>query len=594
MAGRSLLAARWALTGLTIAPALAQETAEGPGELSALLSAHCGACHGGTRPKAGLDLTALDVADLATAADALAQVRAAQMPPATVAPLPDDDRFAIVRGLSALLAAAPPDPGRPTLRRLSRVEYGRTVRDLLGIEVDVERELPEDATSAGFDNQGDVLFMTPESAEIYARATDRAVDALLADGGALARLGLAGLPGSTAGLEAFLRRAFRRPATPIEVAARVELARHGPRAVLSSVLLSPHFLYRIEEDRDSEEPWRVSDYELATRLSYFLWASAPDEALLDRAAAGELSEARVLASELERMLEDDRARAFATRFGTRWLGVADVPTQAVDVRRFSGTHVELKHAMVQETALFLDELVREDASLLSLIDADFTYVNQALAKHYGLEAVQGAQLRRVELSDRRRGGVLTQASVLTATSQPLRTSPVVRGAWVLERLLGAPPAPPPPDAGALPPDDQLEDGLDLRQRLARHRADPSCASCHARIDPIGFALENFDGVGRWRDEDHVGPIDARATLPDGRELAGIEGLKDALLARPEPIARAVTEALLVYALGRALEPVDAPIVDGIVARLAERGWGMRSLVVEVALSYPFQHRRRAR
>ncbi len=214
--------------------------------------------------------------------------------------------------------------------------------------------------------------------------------------------------------------------------------------------------------------------------------------------------------------------------------------------------------------------------------------------HFGIDGVGGGILRGVHLVDRRWGGVLTQASVLTATSQPLRTSPVVRGAWVLQRLLGSPPPPPPPDAGVLPADDQLEDGLTLRQRLARHREDPGCASCHARIDPLGFALENYDGVGRWRDSDHIGAIDATATLPGGQEVSGVVGLKDALLADPERIARSVTEALLVYALGRSLEPRDVPVVDGIVASLREGGWGMRTLVHEVIQSYPFQYRRRAR
>jgi len=581
--------ARGALLALALALAA---PAPGQTDLAEQLEAHCVDCHGGSRPEADLDLAAFDGTDLALAAHLAARVRARDMPPPRLGPLDGDERAALLAALVAPLAAAPPDPGRPTQRRLNRAEYGRTVRDLCGVDVRVERDLPEDSSGPeGFDNLGDVLFTTPELAELLQRATGEVVDAVFADEAARARLGL----DEEAGVRRLLQRAFRRPPTAAELAARLELLEaSGPRAVLASALLSPHFLFRVEQDRDQDEPWRVSDWELATRLSYTLWATMPDDALLEAAGAGRLATEEGLGAEVERMLDDPRSVALAERFAARWLGVAKVPTQAVDVRRFRGTRDELKHAMVAETVRFFDALVREDRSLLELVDADSTFLNATLAQHYGIEGVSGGELRRVALPDRRRGGVLTQASVLTATSQPLRTSPVVRGAWVLERLLGAPPPPPPPDAGVLPADDQLEDGLTLRQRLARHREDKSCASCHARIDPIGFALENYDGVGRWRDADHVGPIDARATLPDGRELDGVVGLKDALLAEPERVARAVTEALLVYALGRSLEPADVPIVDGIVADLAQGGWGTHRLVRAVLRSYPLLHRRRAR
>jgi hypothetical protein len=250
--------------------------------------------------------------------------------------------------------------------------------------------------------------------------------------------------------------------------------------------------------------------------------------------------------------------------------------------------------MLRETVLFFDDLVRRDASLLELIDAQHTFVNAALAQHYGIEGVKGLKLRRVALSDRRRGGVLCQASVLLTTSGPLRTSPVKRGAWILERILAAPSPLPPPNAGVLPIDDQQEDGLSMRERLVQHRRDPACAACHERIDPLGFALENYDGVGRWRDEDHLGPVDASGVLPGGAAVEGIAGLKDAILGRPEEVARAVTEALLMYALGRELGPRDAPVVEAIVEELRSDGWRARTLVRSVVGSYPFLHRRRAR
>jgi hypothetical protein len=577
---------------------------DGGGDLAAALGPtfqrRCFACHAGEEAEAGLDLSSFDPTDLEMVSEILLRVRSREMPPPDeVSPLEvvleEDELRHFTASLIAVLAKGPADPGRPTLRRLNRAEYGSTVRDLLGIDVAVARDLPEDATSEGFDNQGDVLFVDPELAQILARSTDRVLEVLLVDPAALERLGLGSDPSFEEAFAAWLERAFRRPPTTDELQARMALWREsGLHAVLSSVLLSPHFLFRVEEDREEESPWPVSSWELASRLSYFLWGTMPDEALFERARDGSLLDPEVLDRELTRLLDHPRARALGERFAVRWLGVAQVATQAVDVRRFSGVSDALKRSMVEETVLFFEDLVRRDASLLELLDSKHTFLNAALAAHYGVEGVKGERMRRVELSDRRRGGVLTQGSVLTATSQPLRTSPVVRGAWVLDRLLASPPPPPPPNAGVLPPDDRQEDGLNLRQRLERHRADAVCASCHDRIDPIGFALEHYDGVGRWRDADHLGPIDARATLPDGREVDGVIGLKDALLARPGDLGRAVTEALLVYALGRALEPRDALLVEEIVAELRSDGWRARTLVRSVVRSYPFLHRRRAR
>ncbi|MFT5155332.1 MAG: hypothetical protein ACI841_005343, partial [Planctomycetota bacterium] len=410
------------------------------------------------------------------------------------------------------------------------------------------------------------------------------------------RSGLAGDSAVDLALTVFLERAFRRLPTKQEIEARAKLlaGEDGLRACVASTLLSPHFLFRVEEDRDQAEAWRVSTWELATRLSFLIWAAPPDDALRQAARDGSLYEEAVLSTQVERLLNDARSSALASRFAGRWLGFADLPTQAVDTRRFKGTGDYLKKSMLRESTLFFDAIVREDRSLLELVDSGSTFLNETLAKHYGIEGIKGGEMRLVEMSDRRRGGVLTQASVLTLTSQPLRTSPVMRGAWILDRLFGSPSAPPPPDAGSLPADDQLEDGLTLRQRLERHRSDAACAGCHARIDPLGFALENYDGIGRWRDEDHIGPIDARAKLPDGREVDGVVGLKDALLEEPAKIARGVSKALLVYALGRPVEPADEPVLVALVNELRETGWRARTLVHGITKSYPFQYRRQER
>lgn len=593
------------LLALLTVGAAAQETEAQTG-LDAMVREHCASCHGGARPKGMLDLESFD-AERATPerlADLLERVRSGEMPP------PEEDgnestdaagvfdealRAQVVADLEAQLDQLAPDPGRPTLRRLNRFEYGNAVRALLDIELEVERDLPEDASSEGFDNQGDALFVTPRIAELLFDASQLAIQVFVEQEGPQ-RAGLAGEDDVSVAISAFLERAFRRPPTADEVQARATLleGEEGARAFVSSVLLSPHFLYRVERDLELELPWRISAWELATRLSFFLWAAPPDAELRDAARDGSLLEEDVLAAQVERLLDDPRSEALATRFAARWLGFADLLTLGVDTRRFRGTGTGLKRSMMEESTRFFDALVREDRSLLELVDSDTTFLDATLAKHYGIDGVKGGEMRRVELTDRRRGGVLTQASVLTVTSQPLRTSPVVRGAWILDRLFGAPSPPPPPNAGSLPADDQQEDGLTLRQRLEQHRADPSCASCHDRIDPLGFALENYDGVGRWRDDDHIGPIDASAVLPDGRAIDGVLGLKDALLEEPEKIARGVTEALLVYALGRPLEPADEAVVSEIVAELREAGWSARTLVHAIATSYPLQHRRRAR
>ncbi len=590
----SLPAIRCSLTLLTL-PAFALAAHDTGGDLKALMQRHCVSCHGSEDPEAGFDLSDFDPEDLDAALDMLGRVRTGDMPPSDEGEaVTAEDRNAMLKELAALLSAGPLDPGRPTLRRLDRDEYASTVNDLLLIQCDASRDLPMDASSEGFTNQGDVLFMAPELAEKFTLATGRVVDQLLRDPEGLTRLGLQRSGVETESLRAWMERAFRRPPLQGEVDSRAELWESaGPHAAISSVLLSPHFLFRVEGDRDQETPWPVSSWELATRLSYFIWGTMPDDGLLSKAASGALSDGVGLEAEVERMLNDPKAVSLGERFAARWLGVSEVPTQPTDVRRFSGIHAPLKRSMVQETVLFFDGLVREDRSLLELIDSDYTYLNKALAGHYGIDGVEPGPMRRVELSDRRRGGVLTHASVLFATSQPLRTSPVVRGAWVLERLLASPPPPPPPGAGALPQDDQAEDGLSQRARLERHRADPKCANCHDRMDPLGLALENYDGVGRWRDEDHLGAIDSSSVLPGGVKVEGVEGLKDALLARSDDVGRAVTEAMMVYALGRSLRPRDAPFVEEILSTLSEGGWRARMLVKSIVQSYPFRYRRRA-
>lgn len=571
------------------------------GQLQSLLRRYCTRCHRGDDPKGGVDLQSAVERDLAGVRDDARLWRRVEtavhdrsMPPRSARRQPEDgERESFAAALRSLRRAAaeagPPDPGVAVLRRLNRTQYVRTVEDLLGVSVPgLGRLFPEDPRGHGFDTVGDVLFLSPLLIERYWEGTQLALDALAASPGGLAS---ALADTEEASVRGLLARAFRRPARAEEVTARLGLAEQGPRAVLASALLSPEFLFRVEPERaDADGAFAVSDHELAVRLSYFLWGTMPDAALRARADRGELHDDAVLEAEVHRLLDDPRARSLADEFGAQWLGYAGLRSAARDVRRFRRFE-QLRGSMYEEAARSVDALFREDRPVTELIDADSTFVDAALAAHYGLPGVQGEEMRRVALPDRRRGGVLGWAAVLTATSTPLRTSPVVRGRFVLEDLLGTPPPPPPPNAGVLPEDDEQKDGLTLRERLLRHRRDPTCAACHDRIDPYGLALEAFDAVGAWRTEAQGQPVDATARLADGTEIAGIEGLKDHLLGRRDQVVRTMAERMLVYALGRPLVGADEAVLDGVVDEVREAGYRGRSLVLALVRSFPFRHRR---
>lgn len=330
--------------------------------------------------------------------------------------------------------------------------------------------------------------------------------------------------------------------------------------MLQSVLLSPRFLYRLELDGDDAPAGtvrRLDDHELAVRLSFFLWSSPPDDALAALADAGRLRDLDTLRATARRMLADPRARALADEFAAQWLGFRAVRTILRDVRRFQFGD-ELRSATYEEAASCFDRIAREDRSVLELLDADWTFVDDTLARHYGIEAPAGEGMRLVTLSDRRRGGVLGWAATLTATSQPLRTSPVSRGRFVLEELCSDPPPPPPPNIGSLPEDDLQKDGLSLRERLEQHRRDPRCASCHQRMDPFGLALEDFDAIGKQRMAVEGRPIDACVVLASGAVLDGPIAVKDWLLERKARFVRTLAERLFAFAIGRAPLAADEP------------------------------------
>lgn len=607
-----------------LAPAVvgvAQLASQGVAESSAshrellrpVLAQYCFKCHGERKPKGGINLTKVDVTqDYQLWRGVLAVVESEAMPPENQRKQPSASARAILtRSIRSLLSdgAAMKDPGRPLLRRLNRRQYERTVQDLLyGLPVNVADRFPKDPQGYGFDTTGDVLFSSPLLIEKYLDVTED----LIADFSKREDLLAQWIPqkpatvasssqAATLVLREFLSRAFRRPVTASELRSRVALVvaevNRGvdfSTAMLSAVqsaLLAPQFLFRVEKDRNSSKPWPLDGYELATRLSYFLWSSMPDDALRAAVARGDLQSEQGLKSQVDRMLDDPRSRALADDFAAQWLGFREIRRHAVDVRRFGGFREGIKNDLYEESARFFDHLIREDKSITLLLDAPYTYLNEQTAKHYGIAGVKGPEIRRVALPNRQRGGILGMASVLTATSYPLRTSPVQRGKWILENILGDPPSPPPPDAGVLPPDDKGRHNLTLRQQLERHRRDARCASCHSKMDPLGLALESYDGIGRWRTENHGRPINASTTMWDGQAVDGPVALKDWLMGREDAFLRTATRKLLIYALGRDVALPDEKVMDSIVAEVRMANGKVRALIKAVAMSYPFRHRR---
>lgn len=402
-------------------------------------------------------------------------------------------------------------------------------------------------------------------------------------------------------LQAFASRAFRRPATADEVERLVRIAmlaaregepyERGLQLGVQAVLASPQFLFRVELDAERDGAVRdLSGYELASRMAYFLWSSMPDARLTALAQSGELLKPAVRREELTRMLKDPRADALAQNFAEQWLQLRKLEIVAPDAARFPMFDAELREAMRRETVLFFQEIQRQDRSVLEFLDGKFTFVNERLAQHYGMAGVMGPAFRKVALEGNRRAGVLTQASVLTVTSNPTRTSPVKRGKWILEQILGTPPPPPPPGVSDLKEAGTVT-GATLRQLLEKHRANPTCASCHARMDPLGFGLENFDAVGKWRDKEGTAAVDASGVLPDGTKFNGPSQLRKILMARKEQFVKTFAEKMLVFALGRGLTLADRCHVDTVSERAKKSGYRFSAVVEGVLESEPFLKRR---
>ena len=767
------------------------------------LEEYCFSCHTGDQPAAELSLDSFtDNRSLIENRDIWEQIldmlTTGQMPP------PESDRFPSIEASESFVAhievifehadrSAKPDPGRVTVRRLNKVEYRNTVRDLLGVDFNPTENFPADDVGHGFDNIGDVLTMSPLLMERYLEAAEAvATRVILLDppppskryqGGSrleprhddvpderyrlldptatetwksgpfttgatyfkifpdveivyratlyaetdsdtpvkvvlfiqgdkldeltppekLARLvgidptvdnnikvlkafeitareeekrqtigvHITGIPNiekvgiamlkptdgepdaklqirtlwaegpldtrpdshfeilaCTPGisqteqtrevLRRLLRRGYRRPPTENEVEQLTQFVASvqaegvsweaGIQEAIKVILCSPKFLFRLELDDHPQrpEPYPIDEFQLASRLSYFLWSSIPDAELLELAEKQQLTVN--LESQVQRMLADPKASELGRNFGSQWLQIQRLTTAAPDLEKFPTFTGSLRLAMLKETELFVESIFREDRSVLDLIDADYTFLNQTLANHYGIvdtqgnwrgqkniipggEAIKGRSFRRVQLQSTSRGGILSHASVLTVTSNPTRTSPVKRGRWVLEQILGTPPPPPPPDVPELEEEGEAVHGSTLRERLEQHRADPACANCHAKMDPIGFALENYNAIGAFRWKDGELDIDTTAELPDGTILHGVADLKQVFKDRKQLFLRCLTEKMLTYALGRGLEYYDRPTIDRIVAQLEAGGYRSSVLITEIVKSDPFRLRR---
>lgn len=597
-----------------------------------LLTKYCFKCHGPDKKKGDLDLTAIKtteqvLAGIDTWQKAVERLNAFEMPPEKN-PQPSFEEKSLINRWFGRLPKGKLDcnqiatdrtqrfyRGYVMSRRLNRTEYDNSVRDLFGIDLKAGHLLPADGSAGeGFDNNGDALFTSPILIEKYMDAADRVLGVLLPDGKgplppdveAARRRLLVGSPqegreGVRKIVSALAARAFRRPVEDAEVERVLSMfdrarKRGDPfeasvRLALKGILLSPHFLFLVEPEPQEGGVYRLGPYQLAQRLSYFLWSSLPDEELLRHAADGTLLESATLRAQVRRMLKDPRSMALGESFACQWLELEPLGrTVRPDAKKFPEFDDELAEAMKDEVIHAFHHIVSADRSLLELIDSDATFLNGRLAALYGIEGVQGPRMRRVALKDRNRGGVVGMAAVLTVSSYPLRTSPVIRGRWILESLLGSKVPPPPPDAGSLPEESAEGSRKSFRERLELHRTKPECASCHQKMDPLGFGLENFDPIGRWRTQDEGRPVDSLGQLPTGERFASPAELKKVLLARKDDVMTHLTRKLLGYALGRALNNFDKCVVDDSLKALQANGYRSSAAIETIVASYPFQHR----
>ncbi len=619
-----LVASTLAFWGVCWPRAYAIDTSDVAAQAQQTLTKYCYDCHTGDKAEGGVRVDFLsgdsNLENHIELVDKIILVlKEQQMPPADAEQPEGADRVKTIEWIEQRLrefdCGAASRPGRVTMRRLNKTEYNLTIRDLTGLDLQLAKDFPSDDVGNGFDNIGDVLSLPPILMEKYLDAANQIATAVVKNEAALNQV----FPQKAsdeknldevvevarANASSFAMRAFRRPLDTEESERLFNLMRAAweanaskeeiIQATLTAVLASPHFLYRVEDDDpadfvDGVRP--LNDFELASRLSYFLWSSMPDERLMQLAGEKKLHTTEQLNAEVDRMLADPKSLALVENFAGQWLQLRDLEALSPDPVKFAAFDAKLRKSMRRETELLFTNILKENRSILELLSADYSFVDARLAKHYGIEGVSGDEFQKVDLQGKRRG-MLMHGSILLLTSNPTRTSPVKRGKWVLENLLAEPPPPPPPNVPELG-----ATGVTLgtlRQQMEQHRENPNCAVCHVKMDAVGFGLENFDAIGSWRDADGRDKIDPSGTLPGGRKFNGPLDLVQILVEdKKAEFSRCVTMKMLTYALGRGLGVADRCTVSSIVNKLAEEEYRFATLVKSIVTSQPFTYQESGR
>jgi len=613
--------------------------------ITPILEQHCFPCHHDTKRSADIslknifmginDTKALIVRDGKVWMNVVKQIESGQMPPKTSPRMSPEEGAILVKEINEILYASLKDanPGRVVIRRLSHREYQYSVFSLVGVVYDAPDLFPADGSGgAGFDNFAGTLFLTPLKMERYYNAAEDILDEVYNNEGLWRNLvpesyhaslwtrisnwfmnifttvdySKDAVEAASKVIVPFASRAYRHFLEPDEREKLLGLFKKvyegmdsddrydlAIKETMKAVMVSPNFLYRYEEELPVpiDHPYPLSNFELASRLSYFLWSTLPDQELFNAAYEGTLQDTAVLRQQVIRMLKDPRARNFAESFSTQWFGINHFrETNPVDPTRFPELTPSLREAMYYEVVEYFNYVLNGSHNFLDLIDSDYTFLNEELAKHYGISGVNGNEMRKVTLTDRKRGGVLGMGSILATTSMPLRTSPVLRGKWVLEEILGTPPPPPPPDAGQLPEKAANHKDASIRVLLTAHRANPTCAGCHQKMDPIGFGLENYDPIGRWRSNYGEKTIDASDFLPTGEAFSGPEELKKILRSKEDEFARNLSEKMFIYATGRNIGFTDELFIQRLVKNLKENRFNPEKLIIELVNLESFRYK----
>ncbi|HMG92907.1 MAG TPA: DUF1592 domain-containing protein [Chryseolinea sp.] len=621
----------------------AQEVINYETDIRPLMATKCFECHNTGNTKGGVNLDNYKenervIKDGQFWLKVLDQIRTRAMPPKTEAALSDKDYHQLVDGINTLLQSSlrQRSAGHVVIRRLSHAEYHYTILDLVNVDFDARNYFPSDGSGGGgFDNQGGALFFTPLKLERYYDAADSIVSQVYKDEKKWQSIvpfeykqnwfqqfvnwvksmfsddyEEVNSPRHAAErvIVPFATKAYRRFIKEEEKSKLIDLfqtvysqkdslenpARFNESIAetLKTVLVSPYFLYRVEEEPEKLGSYPLSNFEVATRLSYFLWCSMPDQELFDLAYMGMLEDTLVLEKQVRRMLADPKAKRFAENFSSQWLGITKlVESQPLaDPETFPEFTMDIRRALYRETVEYFYYVLTQSKNMLELINSNYTFLNKELADYYGIKGVEGSEIQRHILQDSVRGGVLGMGSVLTTTSLPIRTSPVLRGKWVLEQLMGTSPPPPPAVVGELTEDKAIHAALGLRKILEIHRSKPECMSCHVKMDPLGLGLENFDPIGRWRDSYGQAAVDPSGVMADGQKFEGPKELKLILMTEREKIARNLSSKILSYALGRSVIFTDEPALQRLDATLLNNNFNPEVFIIELVKSYPFRQK----